>query len=175
MKHLRRITLLAIIFVAALSTFATPFSESDNFNDIPETSDHQSLWQQYAKEAQNGDTEAQYKLALLYYHGKGIKQNYKEAAYWFRKAGSNGHNKAKFYIASMFADGKGVLQDNRIAAEWYWRAAEQGLPLAQYRLALIYRDGIGMEKDSDKAIFWLKKAARQNLPEAIELLNKMTK
>ena len=119
MKHLRRITLLAIISVAALSTFATPFSESDNFNDIPETSDHQSLWQQYAKEAQNGDTEAQYKLALLYYHGKGIKQNYKEAAYWFRKAGSNGHNKAKFYIASMFADGKGVLQDNRIAAEWY--------------------------------------------------------
>ena len=61
MKHLRRITLLAIISVATLLTFATPFSESDNFNDIPETSDHQSLWQQYAKEAQNAHTVAQYK------------------------------------------------------------------------------------------------------------------
>ncbi|MEZ0224851.1 MAG: tetratricopeptide repeat protein [Alphaproteobacteria bacterium] len=46
----------------------------------------------YRKAAEQGNTEAQYRLGSLYYRGKGgLRQNYEEAYFWFilaAKAGS---------------------------------------------------------------------------------------
>lgn len=40
--------------------------------------------------AQQGDAEAQLKLARMYYHGEGVRQDYNEAARWYRKAADQG-------------------------------------------------------------------------------------
>lgn len=95
----------------------------------------------------------------LYRDGIGTRQNYKEAAYWFRKAASNGHAKAMINIARQFAEGKGVLADQRIAAENYWRAAERGEDEGAYQFAVMLRDGKGVAKDLPRALKYFTKAA----------------
>ncbi len=42
----------------------------------------------YGKAAAEGNTEAQYDIGTLYRDAIGTAQNYREAAYWFRKAAS---------------------------------------------------------------------------------------
>ena len=58
------------------------------------------------KEAEKGLAEAQNKLAGLYYEGKGVRQNYETAAYWYRKAAKQGHILAQNNLADMFAEGR---------------------------------------------------------------------
>ena len=40
----------------------------------------------YRKAAEQGDAKAQFNLALRYYKGEGVTQDYAEAAKWYRKA-----------------------------------------------------------------------------------------
>lgn len=45
--------------------------------------------------AEKNDNNAQYELANIYFYGKnGVKENEKEAFYWFRQAAINGHKEA---------------------------------------------------------------------------------
>ncbi len=114
------------------------------------------------KAAAEGNTEAQYDIGTLYRDAIGTEQNYREAAYWFRKAASNGHSKAMINIARQFAEGKGVLQDYRIAAENYWRAAERGEEEGAYQFAVMLRDGIGVKKDLTRALKYFRQAAKSD-------------
>ena len=41
--------------------------------------------------AEQGDAEAQLRLGIMYSKGKGVPQDYKEAAKWFRKAADQGN------------------------------------------------------------------------------------
>ncbi|GHT32760.1 hypothetical protein AGMMS49592_0010 [Endomicrobiia bacterium] len=47
------------------------------------------------KKAEQGFAEAQYNLGVMYYKGEGVKQDYKEAIKWFKKAAEQGHSGAK--------------------------------------------------------------------------------
>lgn len=40
----------------------------------------------WRKAAEQGDSQAQYKLSLCYYNGKGVKKDLKEALKWYRKS-----------------------------------------------------------------------------------------
>jgi TPR repeat protein len=52
----------------------------------------------YRKAAEQGDVKAQANLGLCYYNGKGVGQNYKEAARWCLKAAEMGHAKAQYNL-----------------------------------------------------------------------------
>src|SRR5579864_361386 len=60
--------------------------------------------------AENGDASAQYELAGLYYQGKGVPQDYKHAADWYRKAADQGNPKAQYGVGFMYYEGRGVQQ-----------------------------------------------------------------
>ena len=47
------------------------------------------------KKAQQNDISAQYQLALMYHHGKGVKQNDKKAAELLKLAAEKGHARAQ--------------------------------------------------------------------------------
>src|SRR6266498_326708 len=55
--------------------------------------------------AENGDIEAQYNLASLYYEGKGTEKNLEKAFYWYQKAAKNGHKFAQIILA-LYYNGK---------------------------------------------------------------------
>ena len=52
--------------------------------------------------ANEGDADAQYSLGSLYYYGKGVQQDYKEAGKWWRQSYS------QYNLALLLKDGKGV-------------------------------------------------------------------
>jgi TPR repeat protein/predicted secreted protein len=73
-----------------------------------------------------GNQEAQYDLGVLYYSGNGVKQDYSQAALWYRRAAQQGNADAQYSLGNMFLMGEGLTQDDNQAKHWYTLAAEQG-------------------------------------------------
>jgi len=86
----------------------------------------------YRKAAEQGDVTAQYSLAVLYYKGEGIPQNYSEAYFWFSLAavGARGQNRENVAAARDAAAAKltpdELLKSQQRAAGWF--AAHRAKP-----------------------------------------------
>jgi len=132
-------------------------------------------FQLYQPKANQGDIQAQYNLALLYYHGVEIPRDSKQAVYWYTKAANQGHVNAQYSLGDLYSngDGKEVPQDFKQAVYWYTKAAEQGFANAQYRLGYMYDYGDEIPQDYKQAFFWYTKAAEQGLYFAIEHRDEM--
>lgn len=114
--------------------------------------------------ADEGDPRAQALVGLMYYHGRGLKQNDAEAAKWFRLAADQGEPRAQFNLGVMHAEGQGVPQDYAEAIKWYRLAADQGEARAQFNLGVAYAEGQGVEQDYVTAYMWFNLAAPRFLP-----------
>ena len=86
------------------------------------------------KAAELGDSEAQYKLGLMYLDGQGVKKDETEAVRWLRKAAEQGQPDAQLRLGWMYKKGQGVVKDETEAVKWVRKAAEQGLPEAKENL-----------------------------------------
>ncbi len=95
--------------------------------------------------AEQGDAEAQHRLGMLYATGNGARQNYSEAAQWYRKAADQGYTHAQYELGRLYAQGLGVPRDYTEAAKWYRLAAEKGYTPAQHFLGHLYASGQGLE------------------------------
>jgi len=111
--------------------------------------------------AEHGDAEAQKNLGAIYAKGQGLKQNYTEAAQWYRKAADQGNAAAQAALGELYEAGQGVQNDDAEAAKWYRRAAEQGHVGGQYCLAVLYTIGKGVSRDVAEAAKWYRRAAEQ--------------
>jgi TPR repeat protein len=109
--------------------------------------------------AVDGDDDAQFSLGYIYAQGNGVKQDYAEAAQWFRKAAEQGNISAQTDLAFLYAQGNGVGQDYAEAARWFEKAAGQGDAVAQYNLGLLYADGKGVKQSWQYAAQWFRAAA----------------
>jgi len=89
-----------------------------------------------------------------------VKQDYREAARWYRKAADLGDPIAQYNLGVMCRSGQGVPQNNSEAARWYQKAAEQGDPDAQKNLGDLYRRGEGVREDARTAVSSYQKAAK---------------
>ncbi len=104
---------------------------------------HTVYLQPYSKlrqAAEQGDAQAQYDLAYLYY-----------------KSGSD-------------PEITGVAHNERLAARWYREAAMQGHPSAQYNMAVLHLQGHGVERDAIVAYAWLLLAAAKGHESSNELI-----
>jgi len=77
--------------------------------------------------AEKGSPVAQSILGFLYHHGRGVEQDFKEAAKWFRKAAEQGNAVSQFNLGLMYEKGRGVERDFKEAVKWNRKAAEQGV------------------------------------------------
>ncbi|MGA8201693.1 MAG: hypothetical protein WB814_16620, partial [Candidatus Sulfotelmatobacter sp.] len=57
----------------------------------------------YRARAEQGDAEAQLKVARMYYYGKGVPQDYAEAARWCRKAADQDYAKAQYCLGYSYS------------------------------------------------------------------------
>lgn len=73
--------------------------------------------------AEAGDSRAQYQLALMYYRGEGLPQDYEKAALWYRRAAERGDVDAQLNLGLMHAQGLGVKQNFFEAFKWFELAA----------------------------------------------------
>lgn len=117
------------------------------------------------KNAQSGDSEAQYRLGECYYYGNGIEQDYKKAVEWYEKSAEQGYAKAQNNLGFCYGKGYGVEKNLEKEVEWYIKSAEQGNSIAQRNLGKCYYYGNGIEKDIEKArILWEKSSQQGYLP-----------
>ena len=146
------------------------------------------------KKAEEGDTDAQYELGLLYAHGAERDQNnvyhiyiepdYDEAVRWWRDAGNNSDSRSQVNLAYIYATGIWVVKDEDEAFNWWHRAAEVGHAGAQYELGQIHSDkaweinvrsekiagdlvgGQEAKQEMSKAVLWMQRAGEQGYVEA---------
>ena len=116
--------------------------------------DLEKIW----TKARQGDAGAQFILGLMYFKGKGVPEDHREAAKWFRKAAEQGDAGAQFNLGVMYFKGEGVPEDHREAVKWLRKAAEQGYARAQFNLGV---RGEGVLKDYREAVKWYRMAADQ--------------
>lgn len=101
--------------------------------------------------AENGNPEAQYRLAVQFQAGLGVVPNELKAYEWMREAARQNHALAMHGLGIMFLYGECVEKNEREAAVWLQRAADQGLAGSMAALASMYEQGLGVELDAAKA------------------------
>ncbi|QNA89715.1 sel1 repeat family protein [Massilia sp. Dwa41.01b] len=89
--------------------------------------------------ARAGNPEAQHLLGLMYYMGRGVARDYKQAFAWHLKAAQQGKADAQYVVGAMYYTGNAVPVDQKHAVTWFRKAAEQGHAEAQHALGLMYR------------------------------------
>ena len=119
-------------------------------------------FQLYQPKANQGDADAQFNLALLFYSGIGTPQDLKLAVYWYTKAAEQGHVNAQYKLGSLYLEGHGeeAQQDSKQAVYWLTKAAEQGYVQAQYRLGYIYDFGDVAPQDYKPGFLLVYKSGR---------------
>ena len=80
------------------------------------------------RRAQQGEAAAQYNLGVMYYYGKGVPEDYTEAAKWYRKAAEQGHVTAQWMLGGIYYQGEdeGVPDNDVEAYAWFSVAATNG-------------------------------------------------
>eukprot|EP00954_Amorphochlora_amoebiformis_P019910 1335601-Amorphochlora_amoeboformis.AAC.2 len=128
-------------------------------NKLEETED---VIQYYQHSADNGNADAQVALGQLNFYGaRGVAQNTRLAAEYFRAAAAQGNAAAKSNLAQMHIQGLGVEENNQTAFKYFEEAAGQGDAAAQNGLGYMYLHGIGTKQDHGKAMKFFKMSAEQ--------------
>ena len=76
----------SLCFAGVMSVFAADFAQASvcDFNVIQsQRTDASNIFNVCKREAQAGNTEAQFNLGFMYFSGIGVKQNFQDAAKWF--------------------------------------------------------------------------------------------
>jgi TPR repeat protein len=160
-----------------------------------------NLFHEKLREANQGNSEAQYDVGTMYLNGRGVKSSRASALEWFGKAAAQGNaqavtrlklmreNEARFgrtladaqggnpeslyELGNMYTKGIGVDVDYGKAISAYEQSAGQGYTKASYRLGLLYYGGEAVPADMKSAFKWFKSAATNNYPAAQYYLGKM--
>lgn len=118
------------------------------------------------RQAREGDPTARTLLGELLSRGLGVKQNFGEAAEWYRLAAEAGDPEGAYGLARLYLEGLGVPEDPARAAELLKQAAEAGQTVAWRELAYLTLQGKGVEKNAMLAAAYLRRAALDGDAEA---------
>ena len=121
---------------------------------------------------QSVQLESQLQLGLIFLHGDGdIKQDYKTALKWYKKAAEKGSEEAQYSLGVMYENGQGVGVDLDESIKWFQLSAEQDAEDAQFALGLIFYK----KKEYINSYKWLKIANKNEHKQAKEVLDLLTK
>jgi TPR repeat protein len=109
--------------------------------------------------AEQGDAQAQTRLAKAFADGQGVPREYKQAAHWYGQAASNGNVEAEAMLGELCQAGQGVEHNITNAVRWFTKAAQEGSTTAQYDLGFMYERGRGVPHDEKLAAHWYQLAA----------------
>ena len=110
------------------------------------------------KQAQAGDADARYDVALMYIKGKGVAVDQAQARKWLEQAVAQGHSKAASRLGILYFKGEAGRPDYLRARKLFESVSADNV-LAQYYLGEMYANGKGVKQDARQAIAWYRKAA----------------
>ncbi len=111
--------------------------------------------------AEEGDSQAQITMGLMYDYGHGVEKDPTESIKWYRMAAEQGVPLVQHDIGVKYFQGQGVEQNYLEAAKWWELSANAGIADSQFNLGLMHYRGIGIPKDYVKAAKLFENAAEQ--------------
>ncbi|WP_424270344.1 tetratricopeptide repeat protein [Eudoraea sp.] len=104
-------------------------------------------YKEFLTAAEEGHSDSQFNVALMYEQGLGVHKDEKEAVLWYGKSASQGNAAAQFNLGVLYENGRGTAIDYERANEWYRKASVQGDPLAIGNLGMLYVRGQGVKEN----------------------------
>jgi localization factor PodJL len=106
-----------------------------------------------------GEPAAAYEVATRFAEGRGVPQNFQEAAVWYERAAKGGLAPALFRLGALYEKGNGVAKNLNEARRLYLAAAEKGNANAMHNIGVLYAEGIDGKPDFKAAAQWFRKSA----------------
>jgi localization factor PodJL len=106
-----------------------------------------------------GEPAAAYEIATRFAEGRGVPQNFQEAAVWYERAAKGGLAPALFRLGALYEKGNGVPKNLNEARRLYLAAAEKGSANAMHNIGVLYAEGIDGKPDFKAAAQWFRKSA----------------
>jgi localization factor PodJL len=109
--------------------------------------------------AMTGDARALFEIGNRYMEGRGVKEDYAEAAKWYEQSAGKDFAPALYRMGNMNEKGLGMPRDLNKAIDWYQQAAKQGNANAMHNLAVLFASGANGKPDNTSAVRWFNEAA----------------
>ena len=116
--------------------------------------------------ASAGEPAAAFEVATRFAEGRGVPQNFQEAAVWYERAAKGGLAPGLFRLGALYEKGTGVTKDLNEARRLYVAAAEKGNANAMHNLGVLYAEGIDGKPDFKSAAQWFRKSATYGLADS---------
>ena len=112
---------LLMIIAAALTISSSSLAHAQSLQQGVSAfnrQDYQLASQVFIPLAEQGNAAAQAYLGFLFETGRGVPQNYTEAAMWYRRAAEQGDSLAQYSLGLLYDRGQGVPRDIVEASKW---------------------------------------------------------
>jgi hypothetical protein len=162
--HLRIGRASAIAILAAAVVMRSDVAKAGPYEDAVaafQRGDYATALRLWRPLADQGNSNAQYVLGMMYDDGLGVAQDIREAVQWYRTAAEHGNAWAQYNLGAKYTMGVGVPLSYQEAARWYGLAAAQGNVGAERSLGVAYANGRGVPQDYVEAVKWFRLAAGQ--------------
>jgi TPR repeat protein len=120
---------------------------------VAEDPDAAAHW--YRLAADQGYAKAQLNLGDMYAAGRGVPQDFLEAAKLYEEAAKQRNAHARYKLGYLYHHGIGVSKNLTEAVRLYQQAADQGLAEAQLMLGTLYSLGEAVPQNLQTAYVWL--------------------
>jgi len=114
---------LFLLFAICLTSSAADFAAGV---EAYQKGDYATALKEWQPLADQGGSAAQFNLGLLYYDGKGVPQDFGQAAVWFERSAEKDYPKAQRNLGEMYASGQGIKRDYVQAYKWLNICAARG-------------------------------------------------
>ncbi|GLU25557.1 peptidoglycan-binding protein [Brucella sp. NBRC 12950] len=109
--------------------------------------------------AMTGDARALFEIGNRYMEGRGVNEDYAEAAKWYEQSARKDFAPALYRMGNMNEKGLGMPRDLNKAIDWYQKAAKQGNANAMHNLAVLFASGANGKPENTSAVRWFNEAA----------------
>ena len=157
--------LFSIFLIFILALFVPGYGYSQTFAEgkaAYQAKDYEKALEIFRPLAEQGDSDAQATMGIMYEFGRGVPIDKKVAMEWYIKAAMQGNPNVQHDIGVKFFQGQGMKQDYEQAAYWWEQSASAGIADSQFNLALMYYRGLGIEQDYKQASKLFLAAAKQD-------------
>jgi hypothetical protein len=164
---------LSAAAIGFATLFLTSIAAADGVAGVQayEKGDYATALREFLPLAEAGQTSAEAAVGQMYFEGKGVKPDLKEAARWLEPAATKGNARAQYYLGKLYLSGEGVAGADPVkAAGLIKAAADQGMVDAQVDTCAFYYQGVGVPKDLVQAYLYANLAAQQGSADGKSIL-----
>ncbi len=148
-------------------------AEYANSPEYPSVYDPKEAIRWLMLSADNGNSEAESKVAYLYQNGIGVRKDNEIAVQWFARAARKNYTPAQVALGNCYSVGSGVSADLEKAYTWYEKAARLEDPAGLYNAGVCHIRGLGTEVDIERGIDYYQQAAEAGYAQALYVLGVM--